>query len=100
MYKYKETKESSEIFPNKTARVVAFFLAGTVAVTGSYVYFHGQEEKKDEENAANTTSSSGYYHSYHYSGGTSESIVKSTGSQTISTAVKGGIGSSAAGGGE
>jgi hypothetical protein len=93
IYITRNKQQSSSFFKSKTGKVVGLFLAGTVAVSG-YIWLIEQEDKQDGQTASGAGSG---YHSY-----STDSSAKGASTEGISSgsAAKGGIGSSAVGGGE
>lgn len=95
-----DTKKAASLTMTKTEKVVGLFLtAMLVASSGCGNAQTDDQEDKQDQNGNGSYSGSG--HSYYHSSGLS-GTGKSAGGDTISTgsAAKGGIGSSAAGGGE
>ncbi|MCE5284819.1 MAG: hypothetical protein LLG02_03075 [Pelosinus sp.] len=98
IYITRNKPESTSFIKSKTGKVVGLFLAGTVAVSG-YIYLQENEDKQDGQNA-NGSGGGGGGSGYHsYSSGSSAKSSSGEGISSGSTA-KGGIGSSAVGGGE
>lgn len=93
IYVTRNGSQSTSFIKSKTGKVVGLFLAGTVAISG-YLWLKDSENNQDGQT---TTGGGGGYHSYH-----SGSAADGSGGEGISTgsAAKGGIGSSAVGGGE